>query len=65
MKPSGSGLGVYQDVGFKHGRWHDVGWWRLGLSEGTPAAEPITFAALADEAEALIRQSPATRNVVA
>ena len=58
-------LGVYQDVGFKHGRWHDVGWWRLGLSEGAPAAAPITFAALADEAEALIRHSPTTRNVVA
>src|SRR5262245_14576811 len=58
-------LGVYQDVGFKHGRWHDVGWWRLGLPEGAPVAAPITFAALANEAEALIRQSPTTRKVVA
>jgi L-amino acid N-acyltransferase YncA len=37
-------LGVYKDVGFKLGQWHDVGWWRLGLgvSVGQPA-EPIAF----------------------
>jgi phosphinothricin acetyltransferase len=39
-------LGTYREVGFKHGRWHDVGWWRLGLAEGPPAAEPIPFPAL-------------------
>jgi L-amino acid N-acyltransferase YncA len=44
-------LGVYQDVGFKLGRWHDVGWWRLPLSEGTPTANPIAFADLADKTE--------------
>jgi L-amino acid N-acyltransferase YncA len=44
-------VGVYQDVGFKHGQWRDVGWWRLGLSEGPPAAEPIAFATLAGEIE--------------
>jgi phosphinothricin acetyltransferase len=37
-------LGTYRDVGFKNGRWHDVGWWRLGLAEGPPVAEPIPFA---------------------
>ncbi|MEQ8653859.1 MAG: N-acetyltransferase family protein [Kiloniellales bacterium] len=21
-------LGIYRDVGFKFGRWHDVGWWQ-------------------------------------
>lgn len=40
-------LGTYREVGFKHGRWHDVGWWRLGLAEGPPAAEPVPFPALA------------------
>lgn len=25
-------VGVYPDVGHKHGRWHDVGWWRLALA---------------------------------
>jgi phosphinothricin acetyltransferase len=31
-------IGVYPAVGFKHGAWRDVGWWRLPLRpcEGTP-----------------------------
>lgn len=37
-------LGTYREVGFKNGRWHDVGWWRLALAEGPPAADPIPFA---------------------
>lgn len=39
-------LGIYREVGFKFGRWHDVGYWRLGLREGPPANEPIPFPAL-------------------
>lgn len=40
-----SQLGIYREVGFKHGRWHDVGWWRLGLNSGEgPPGEPIPFA---------------------
>jgi phosphinothricin acetyltransferase len=39
-------LGTYREVGFKHGRWHDVGWWRLALAEGPPAGEPLPFPAL-------------------
>lgn len=37
-------VGVYRDIGFKIGRWHDVGWWQLSLidvsapSAGAPAA---------------------------
>lgn len=33
-------LGVYRDVGFKRGRWHDVGWWqkRLQPPSGSPMA---------------------------
>jgi phosphinothricin acetyltransferase len=40
-------VGVYRSVGFKHGQWRDVGWWRRGLHEasGQPA-EPIPFAEL-------------------
>ena len=40
-------VGTYREVGFKHGLWHDVSWWRLGLSQAleTPA-EPIPFEAL-------------------
>ena len=37
-------VGVYRDVGFKHGHWRDVGWWRLGLTTGdAPPGEPISF----------------------
>lgn len=36
-------LGTYLEVGFKFGRWHDVGWWRLALSQGVPAGEPLPF----------------------
>lgn len=31
-------VGVYRDVGFKHGRWHDVGWWSRALQ--SPPDEP-------------------------
>jgi L-amino acid N-acyltransferase YncA len=31
-------VGVYRTVGFKAGRWHDVGWWQLPLGE--PPTEP-------------------------
>ena len=24
-------LGTYRDVGYKHNKWHDVGWWELTL----------------------------------
>ncbi|MCU1691186.1 MAG: Phosphinothricin N-acetyltransferase [Frankiales bacterium] len=33
-------VGVYADVGFKHGRWHDVGWWRLALVSPPPVPPP-------------------------
>lgn len=36
-------LGVYREVGFKHGAWHDVGWWRLPLGAGLPKSEPKPF----------------------
>ena len=26
-------VGVYRNVGFKFGAWHDVGWWQLALRE--------------------------------
>ena len=39
-------LGTYREVGFKHGAWHDVGWWRRSLAEGLPPAEPIPFSSL-------------------
>ena len=38
-------IGVYRRVGYKFGRWHDVGWWQLQLGEhdgppGPPAQLP-------------------------
>jgi phosphinothricin acetyltransferase len=32
-------VGVYRDVGWKFGRWHDVGWWQrpLGAADSSPA----------------------------
>ncbi len=30
-------VGIYRDIGFKAGSWHDVGWWQLALR---PAAGP-------------------------
>lgn len=41
-------LGTYREVGFKFGRWHDVGWWRLAVGEGLPRADPLPFALLGD-----------------
>jgi L-amino acid N-acyltransferase YncA len=48
-------LGIYREVGFKLGRWHDVGWWRLSLGSGSPAGEPVPFSALGDGVDSLIR----------
>ena len=37
-------IGVHKDIGYKLGRWQDIGYWRLGLSEGTTAPSgPIPF----------------------
>jgi phosphinothricin acetyltransferase len=40
-------VGVYREVGYKLGRWRDVGWWRRSLYDapGQPP-EPIPFAEL-------------------
>jgi L-amino acid N-acyltransferase YncA len=31
-------VGVFPSVGFKHGAWHDVGWWRLQLAPALSVA---------------------------
>jgi phosphinothricin acetyltransferase len=39
-------IGVYSEVGFKLGRWHDIGWWGLALQPKAPDPEPpIPFSA--------------------
>ena len=40
-------LGVYRQVDFKHGRWHDVGWWQCSLQSPSQPAVPQKFDALA------------------
>jgi phosphinothricin acetyltransferase len=35
-------VGVYRRAGFKHGAWHDVGWWQLHLrGDEVPTAPPV------------------------
>lgn len=43
-------VGVYRNVGFKLGRWHDVGWWQLRLNapDGRAPVPPGPPARLAD-----------------
>lgn len=33
-------VGVYRAVGWKHGAWHDVGWWGLDLAGGADSPPP-------------------------
>lgn len=37
-------IGVYENIGFKHGAWRDVGWWHLALQPPTaPTHAPLPF----------------------
>jgi L-amino acid N-acyltransferase YncA len=40
-------VGVYRNIGWKMGAWHDVGWWQLELGPG-PRPGPGTGAAASD-----------------
>ncbi len=39
-------LGTFPEIGFKHGKWHDLGWWCRTLAEGKPHRDPIPFKSL-------------------
>ena len=39
-------LGTFREIGFKHGKWHDLGWWRRALVEGPPSRDPVPFRSL-------------------
>jgi phosphinothricin acetyltransferase len=41
-------LGTFAEIGFKHGGFHDLGWWRRTLREGKPERDPIPFSSLGD-----------------
>ena len=45
-------IGIYRRVGFKLGKWHDVGWWSLDLlaEEGVPS-EPRSIADIVGSGE--------------
>ena len=34
-------VGVYRNVGYKLGRWHDVGWWELPLRKPADVPSPL------------------------
>jgi phosphinothricin acetyltransferase len=40
-------LGVYRKVGYKHGAWHDVGWWQKALRAPAQPAPPRAYRAAA------------------
>lgn len=45
-------VGVFHEVGFKLGRWHDTGWWELALTRAEgPPAPPQPVAAVRGTAE--------------
>jgi L-amino acid N-acyltransferase YncA len=45
-------IGVYRRVGFKQGRWHDVGWWSLDLlPEEDAPREPRSIGEIAGSGE--------------
>jgi phosphinothricin acetyltransferase len=45
-------VGVYHDVGYKFGKWHDVGWYERSLAEHVlEPPEPIPFPELAASPE--------------
>ena len=43
-------VGVFKQIGFKFGQWHDVGWWHLRLRDDpAPASDPLPFVDLVRE----------------
>lgn len=50
-------VGVYRRIGFKFGRWHDVGWWQVALR--AHPAEPLPPRPLAE-----VLDDPAVREVL-
>ena len=41
-------IGTFRRVGFKQGRWHDVGWWQLELNASDAAPQPTIAASALD-----------------
>lgn len=49
-------VGVYRQVGFKLGRWHDVGWWALRLVETDAPVPPRPLRDCREEVVALLQR---------
>jgi hypothetical protein len=52
-------LGIYERVGYKLGRWHDVGWWQLVLqehSESPPEPHALAHVMLKTNWERAVRR---------
>jgi L-amino acid N-acyltransferase YncA len=46
-------VGIYHQVGYKFGKWHDVAWFERPLAEHVPEpSEPVAFSKLAGNREA-------------
>lgn len=41
-------VGVYRRAGYKHGAWHDVGWWQLHLAAGDAPVPPPALTDVVD-----------------
>ncbi len=40
-------VGIYRNVGYKMGAWHDVGWWQMSLPmQQSQPTSPIAFTTL-------------------
>jgi len=58
-------IGAYHGVGFKAGRWLDVGWWQLELQpEIAEPREPRPFHSIAKEPEVLAALAAAERQMI-
>jgi L-amino acid N-acyltransferase YncA len=42
-------VGTCNQVGFKLGRWWNVGWWSRPLCSGSPSGEPMLYAELVEQ----------------
>lgn len=55
-------IGVYHQIGYKHGAWRDMGWWEKSLQERAEVPQPpqpIGHIASSDEVSAILERAVA------